>query len=175
MGMAGIASIGGVLVLQLGNGVAVIPLLGTLALGAQRLLPTLQQIYNNWSVLTSSNAAMQAVLTMLSQPLSQQVFVVEPLSMKQAIRLDSVHFSYGKNQPNVINGVNLFIRRGERIGLIGSTGSGKSTMADLLMGLSPTAGQFLVDGADLHDPEHRTSFGVACLDCTCSAEHLPCR
>jgi ATP-binding cassette subfamily B protein len=143
------------LVLQRGSGAAVIPLLGALALGAQRLLPALQQVYSGWSSLIGYNTAMQAVLALLSQPLPPQVQVVEPLQLGQSIRLDSVHFSYGHDQPKVLHGVNLQIRRGERIGLIGSTGSGKSTMMDLLMGLlPPTAGQLLVDGADLHDPEH---------------------
>ena len=55
----------------------------------------------------------------------------------------------------MLSGLDLEIFRGERIGLIGSTGSGKSTIVDILMGLlTPTAGQLLVDGADLHDPEH---------------------
>ena len=55
----------------------------------------------------------------------------------------------------MLRGLNLRIRRGERIGLIGSTGSGKSTTIDLLMGLlAPTAGKVLVDGINLHDPEH---------------------
>jgi ATP-binding cassette subfamily B protein len=49
--------------------------------------------------------------------------------------------------------VDLEIRRGERIGLIGSTGSGKSTLVDLIMGLlEPTAGRILVDGVNLYDP-----------------------
>ena len=154
-GMVGIALLGGLLVLQRGSGSAVIPLLGALALGAQRLLPALQQIYSSWSSLTSFNAAMQAVLTMLTQPLPPHVHVVEPLPLGHSIRLESVHFSYGADQPKVLHGVNLQILRGERIGFIGSTGSGKSTTVDLLMGLlKPTEGRLLVDGADLHDPKH---------------------
>jgi ATP-binding cassette subfamily B protein len=57
--------------------------------------------------------------------------------------------------PEVLQGIDLEIRRGGRIGIIGSTGSGKSTTLDLLMGLLlPSAGRILVDGEDLHDPEH---------------------
>ena len=132
-----------------------IPLLGTLALGAQRLLPALQQVYSSWSALTSYNAALQAVLKMLSQPLQSQSHTGVALPLRQAIRLESVHFSYGQDQPKVLQGINLQIRRGERIGLIGSTGSGKSTTVDLLMGLlTPTAGRLLVDDVDLHDLAH---------------------
>lgn len=66
-----------------------------------------------------------------------------------------MQFRYGLEQPEVLRGLELEIRRGERIGLIGSTGSGKSTTVDLLMGLlAPSAGRVLVDGADLHDPMH---------------------
>lgn len=155
LGMMAIALLGGLLVMQRGSGAAVIPLLGALALGAQRLLPALQQLYSGWSLLTSHNAAMNAVLAMLSQPLPPHVHVVEPLPLGQRIQLESVHYSYGQDQPKVLHGLNLQIRRGECIGLIGSTGSGKSTTVDLLMGLlQPTSGRFLVDGEDLHDPDH---------------------
>jgi ATP-binding cassette subfamily B protein len=98
---------------------------------------------------------MVAVLAMLNQPLPPQVTVAEPLPLRQTIRLEGVHFRYGPDQPEVLRGLDLEIRRGERIGLIGSTGSGKSTTVDLLMGLlEPSQGRILVDGADLHDPAH---------------------
>ena len=154
LGMVAIALLGGLLVQQ-GAGGAVIPLLGALALGAQRLLPALQQVYANWSSLKASNADLAGVLAMLNQPLPPQVQVAEPLPLRDGIRLAAVHFRYGPEQPEVLRGLDLEIRRGERIGLIGSTGSGKSTTVDLLMGLlAPSAGRVLVDGADLHDPAY---------------------
>lgn len=155
LGMVAIALIGGLLVLQRGSGAAVIPLLGVLALGAQRLLPALQQIYSGWASLNASNAAIQAVLKALNQPLPPQINVVDPVKLSESIRLEGLHFCYLPDQPYVLSGVDLEIRLGERIGLIGSTGSGKSTLVDILMGLLvPTSGRLLVDGMDLHDKEH---------------------
>lgn len=155
LGMVAIALLGGLLVLQRGSGAAVIPLLGALALGAQRLLPALQHIYRGWATLKGYNSSIEAVLCMLNQPLPPEVSVAEPLPLKEGIRLVGVNFRYVPEQPEVLQGLDLEIHRGERIGLIGSTGSGKSTTVDLLMGLlAPTAGRILVDGADLHDPAH---------------------
>jgi len=155
LGMVAIALLGGLLVLQQGSGGGVIPLLGALALGVQRLLPALQQVYGGWSSLKGFNAELAGVLAMLNQPLPPLVQVAAPLSLREGIRLEGVHFRYGPEQPEVLRGLEIEIRRGERIGLIGSTGSGKSTTVDLLMGLlEPTAGRVLVDGIDLRDPGH---------------------
>ncbi len=154
-GLVAIAVLAGLLVHQQGSGDAVIPLLGALALGAQRLLPALQQTYGNWSSLRGFNADLVAVLTMLNQPLPVLVDVVNPLPLCQNILLEGLHFRYGPEQPEVIQGLDLEIRKGECIGLIGNTGSGKSTLMDLLMGLLlPTAGRVLVDGMNLHDQDH---------------------
>ena len=155
LGMVAIALLGGLIVFQQGSGAAVIPLVGVLALGAQRLLPALQQIYRGWASLKGYGAAISAVLEIISQPLQSLVTVTEPLPLQKDIRLEGVYFGYEPDQAGVLRGLNLEIRRGERIGLIGSTGCGKSTTVDLLMGLlQPTHGRLLVDGADLHDPSH---------------------
>lgn len=154
LGMVAIAFLGGLLVLQRGSGVAVIPLLGAMALGAQRLLPAMQQIYSSWANLKGNNAAIHAVLTMLNQPVPSMVGTAPPLSLLDSVRLSGVFYRYGPDQPDVLKELNLKIHRGERLGLIGSTGSGKSTLVDLLMGLlKPMSGQLLVDGKDLYDPE----------------------
>ena len=155
LGLVAIAVIGAFLVLQRGSGSAVIPLLGALALGAQRLLPALQQIYLAWANLNRWSASVAAVIQMLDQPLPKHQDSSEPLILKKSIRLQGVHFRYAEKSPEVLQGLDLQINRGERIGLIGNTGSGKSTMIDLMMGLlPPSGGRLLVDGVDLHDPDH---------------------
>lgn len=152
LGMSSIALLGAGMVLTQQSGVATIPLLGALALGAQRLLPAIQQLYRGYSSVKGFNADLSNVLAMLRQPLPKQVNVKEALTLRESVRFDSVHFRYDSESPEVLNGLDLEIFRGERIGLIGSTGSGKSTTVDVLMGLlEPTAGKLLVDGLDLFD------------------------
>lgn len=155
LGMSAIAVFGGLVVWQERSGTNVISLLGVMALGAQRLLPALQRIYNSWASMKGYSAAIEAVLTMLNLPMPHQVAVADSLPLNEGIRLEGVHFRYGPKQPDVLQGLDLEIYRGERIGLIGSTGSGKSTAMDILIGLlAPSSGRVLVDGEDLYDPDH---------------------
>jgi ABC-type multidrug transport system fused ATPase/permease subunit len=153
LGMVAIALLGGMLVLQRGSSSSVIPLLGALAMGAQRLLPALQQMYAGWAALKGFNSDLISVLHMLEQPLPAAIAPANPLLLLRSIELKEVSFSYSPDQPEVLKGLNLEVHRGERIGFIGSTGSGKSTTVDLLMGLlEPSSGQLLVDGHDIYHP-----------------------
>jgi len=134
-----------------------LPLLGTLALGAQRLLPVIQKVYEGWAQTRNAKSSLQAVLDLISQPLplDQSQGPAQPLAFRKCVCFEAVQFSYGPDLPLVLQGIDLEIRRGECIGIIGSTGSGKSTTLDLLMGLiQPTAGRILIDGEDIHNPEH---------------------
>ena len=154
-GIVAIASLGGWRVFQLGNGDAVIPLLGALALGGQRLLPALQQIYSCWAALNGYHFALQDVLDMLNQPLPPLILQNQPLTFRDKIQLSDVSFRYGLKEPEVLSSINLKIFRGESIGIIGATGSGKSTLINLLMGLiPPTSGNVCVDLIDIHDVKY---------------------
>ncbi len=138
---------------------ATLPILGMLALGAQRLLPIMQQIYGNWSVVAGNKAALIDVLGLLDQPLPAAAGHPEfvPLELKDAISFHNVRFHYGSNGPWVLDGINLVIPKGARIGIFGSTGSGKSTALDLLMGLlEPTQGEILVDGQPINHELQRS-------------------
>ena len=155
LGLLAIAFLAIALVLSKGSGSAAIPLLGAFALGAQRLLPAMQQAYSGWSQLKGYSADLEGVLHMLQQPLPSALKFQSKLVMNQGIRFQGVRFSYGEEASGVLNDLSLFIGLGQRVGLIGSTGSGKSTTVDLLMGLLvPTDGQILVDNLDLHDSSH---------------------
>jgi len=126
-----------------------LPVLGVLALGAQRLLPSLQQVYFAWSNIVGYQAPLADIIALLDQPLPKELLqpTTTPLIIKDEIRLDAVRFRYTLEDPWVLNGLNLVINKGARIGFVGSTGSGKSTTLDLLMGLLiPTEGELLVDG-----------------------------
>ena len=150
-----IAILGSIIVVRNGPGGSLFPLLGALALGAQRLLPALQQIYTGWATLNARKASILEVFNLLDQPLSSQLTVDDPLPFRQSLRFESVFFRYGSDLQFVINDLDLVIRPGERLGLIGTTGSGKSTTVDLLMGLlEPTSGRLLVDDIDLYDTNH---------------------
>jgi ABC-type multidrug transport system fused ATPase/permease subunit len=134
----------------------VIPLLGTLALGSQRLLPALQLIYGSWALIKARQTGIVELLGMLQQPLPREYLYHTPpaLPLRELVQLDQISFRYGPDTPWVLDNIDLEIRQGERIGLIGSTGSGKSTMVDLLVGLlEPTVGRILIDGQDLHDSQ----------------------
>ena len=73
---------------------------------------------------------------------------------RRYIQLQSVSFAYSKDAKPVINGVNLSIPIGTRIALVGRTGSGKTTLAHLLLGLyQPTQGELLLDGIEVSDQE----------------------
>ena len=127
---------------------AALPILAVLALAAQRLLPLMQQLYGSWSTIVGSKAGLNDVLVLLEQPLPIWVDEPEPLPLvlKECITIDNVSFRYNSSTPWVFKGLNLKIFKGERVGIIGSTGSGKSTMLDLLMGLlKPNIGAILIN------------------------------
>lgn len=154
LGMLLIASLAYALSSQSGGVKAALPILGALALGAQRLLPLMQQIYGNWAVVAGSHAAIINVLDLLDQPLPEYISQPEPqsLAFKKSIIFDNVSFRYSDNAPWVLEGLSFTINKGSRIGFVGSTGSGKSTTIDLMMSLlDPIKGTITVDGKSIDD------------------------
>jgi ABC-type multidrug transport system fused ATPase/permease subunit len=125
-----------------------IPMLGALAIGAQRLLPVLQQLYVSLAALRGGQASLVDALDLLEQPLPIDADQPQSaaLPFTSNIILKGLSFQYETGARKVLQDVNLDIPRGSRVGFIGTTGSGKSTLLDVLMGLlEPCQGQLLVD------------------------------
>jgi ABC-type multidrug transport system fused ATPase/permease subunit len=140
-----------------GGAATTIPLLGALAIGAQRLLPVLHQLYGSWSNLQGAQASLNDVLNLIEQPLPTYAREVpsKPIPFSESIKLERVSFRYTTQTPWVLQDINLEIKKGARVGFIGSTGSGKSTLLDILMALlEPEQGSLLIDGS----PVKQTNF-----------------
>ncbi len=149
LGMVLIAALAYTLSSQPGGITTALPVLGALALGAQRLLPALQQSYSAWASIAGNQASLADTIELLDQPLPAELLepAPAPLLIQNSIRFEAVRFRYTCDGPWVLDDLNLTIPKGARIGFVGSTGSGKSTALDLLMGqLTPTEGELLVDG-----------------------------
>ena len=126
-----------------------LPVLGALAIGAQRLLPVMQHAYAAWSSIQGGQAMFQDALELLNQPLPDyaEQSVLEPISFAKAVTLSDLAFRYNDASAWVFENINLEIHKGSRVGVIGATGCGKSTLLDIIMGLLlPTRGSMAVDG-----------------------------
>ena len=152
MGMILIAVLAYSLSRQPGGLAAALPGLGALALGAQRLLPALQNGYSAWAIMAGNQALLEDAIALLEQPLPDHASQPAPASLPlvDSVRFQKVRFRYTSEGSWVLDGLDLTIRKGTRVGIVGSTGSGKSTALDLLMGLLvPDEGAVLIDGRSL--------------------------
>ncbi|EXL10145.1 ABC transporter ATP-binding protein [Aquamicrobium defluvii] len=150
LGMVLIALVAVVMVQGPGGLAQAIPVLGALALGAQRLLPLIQLAYNGWALAMGNRQVLNDVVQLLSRPMPEMPDADIPLSFERTISLDSVDYAYPGGRGVTLNGVNLEIAKGARVGIAGKTGSGKSTLMDLVLSLlEPTAGELRVDGVKL--------------------------
>jgi ATP-binding cassette subfamily B protein len=125
-----------------------VPILGALALGAQRLLPVMQLFYNSWGNVKGTHFVLKEVLDFLSINDNITMNVINNQCVfEKNIRLKDVSFSYDDNPLLTINKINVNIKKGECIGIIGKTGSGKSSLIDIIMGLlEPINGTLEIDG-----------------------------
>jgi ATP-binding cassette subfamily B protein len=158
LGMMLIAALAYSLAKQTDGLAKAIPILGALALGAQRLLPVLQQAYGSWIGIQGNKVSLQDTLDLLDQPLPDYADqpAIQPLPFNYKISLQQLSFRYSLQMPYVLKEINFTIAKGSRVGFVGTTGSGKSTLLDIIMGLlQPTDGTLEIDGQTITLANHR--------------------
>ena len=136
--------------IQVGGVGTALPILGALVVGFQRLLPALQQVYSSWVSIVGNNSQLVDIIKILDKPMPDDLSRPEPLKFNKSIEIKNISFKYEENSSLILDGINLKIKKGERVGFIGSTGTGKSTLLDIIMGLLiPVFGEILIDGQNL--------------------------
>lgn len=158
LGMILIATLAYLLAQQADGTSKAIPILGAFALGAQRLIPVMQQAYAAITGIRGANQSLEDTLVLLEQPLPEYAnqLKAQPLAFKQSICLNTLSFRYSPKTPYILNQLNLTIKKGSRVGFIGTTGSGKSTLLDIVMGLlQSTEGLLLIDGVPITTSNNR--------------------
>jgi ATP-binding cassette, subfamily B, bacterial PglK len=148
------------------NFAALLPSLGVMALAGYRLLPALQMLYGQMTGIATMRHALDEVYdefveveTILGKEnpgIDGRFSRPKPFHWDREIRLSNLSFCYPGASVPVIRNFELSIPKNSSLGIVGKTGSGKSTLVDIILGLhAPTDGQILVDGAPLTEDNRR--------------------
>ena len=142
----------------------IIPFLGALTLAAQRLVPTLQQIYAGFANLRGYSSAINSVLEICDLKIFKSYLETKKrdLVFQDNLSLKNIYFNFDESKKQTLKKINFKIFKGEKIGIIGDTGSGKSTLLNLLSGfIVPTSGEILLDNQHVissHDENNLRSW-----------------
>ncbi len=157
IGLLFIGLSGYVIYFNLNNNGNIIALLGAFALGAQKLLPAMQSSYKSWSLLYFYNKPLDKILELIKLSINDKSIVKDKLSFKNEIKIKNLNFSYKNNNEIISKNINLTIKKGENIGIFGRTGSGKTTLINIIMGiLRPIKGNITIDERELFNEEKIT-------------------
>lgn len=139
----------------------VLPVLGALVLGLNRLLPALQQCYSCWAWMKSNGAALAHTLTALERPIVHKISDMPGKSamLNHSLRLERIWFRYESTSDWVLKGLEISILANTTVGFVGESGCGKSTTADLILGLlQPQEGHITVNNLPLRDNADRLAW-----------------
>ena len=131
-----------------GGVLSLFPVLSALALGAQKIMPLMNIIYTNYTTTVSNSHQLHEAVISLNDEVTdyQRIIDNQKIFFNEKITLKNIFFSYSEFLPTVLKNINFDIIKGSKIGIIGKTGEGKSTLLDIIMGLlEPVSGEIFVD------------------------------
>lgn len=130
----------------------IIPLLSLYVFSGYRLLPMLQQMFSCVTDIRYATPSLDILSQDLagwqnnSRPVSKSDSTTSPLKVNDRIELRDISYRYPGARKKAIEHLDLAIAANTTVGLVGETGSGKTTVVDIILGLLPAEGQLLIDG-----------------------------
>lgn len=128
-------------------------LLGLYAFAGYRLLPQLQQVFDVATSLRFNLPALDMLVADFDQaepPRETAPDAAEPVTLSSSLQLKHVTYTYPNAERPTVQNLDITVMAASTVGLVGTTGAGKTTVADIILGLlTPDAGEFLIDGKPL--------------------------
>ena len=140
-----------------------IPLMVLISVSAIRLIPSFSVISQSIATIKYQLPAFELIAKELEDMEkftsfnndSNLIKEIQNIDFKYKIEIKDLSFKYPLTQKNVIENISMEIKKGEVIGIAGSSGEGKSTLVDLLCGLlKPSKGKIMVDGKDINERQN---------------------
>ena len=132
--------------------------LAALAVAAFRILPSLGRITNGFNMLTYHMPSLMAVYNNISEVRNNKEekndikYIENKFVFTKEIELKDISWKYTRSQEKILDGLNLKIKKGQSIAFIGQSGAGKTTLADILLGiLKPQIGSVKIDNQDINE------------------------
>lgn len=141
-------------VVLIGTNDSAFPILGLFTYTALRILPSVNRIVANLNMVKFGAAGINILFEDLKllERLSTETPATREVAFEDRIEVTKVSFRYGPTEPLVLHDVNFTVRKGEFVGIVGSTGSGKTTLVDIILGLlTPQEGAVEVDGINIEE------------------------
>ena len=137
----------------LNNADTILPLISLYVMAGYRLMPALQQIYSGFTNIKFNHPAFEILVRDFSSFTDEKVKQIKhaTIPFKDKFEISQVSFSYENSDAKILDKLNLTVYPNTTVGIVGSTGSGKTTLIDLILGLLvPESGFISSDGAEIN-------------------------
>ena len=145
-------------ILEKGSFADAVPIMALFAFAGYRFMPAIQQIYSSLTQLKFITPVLDSIyVDLINLEKNLEIQRYENLKFNKIIKLKNIYFSYPDVQKYNLENINLEIKYKQKIGIVGETGSGKTTLVDLILGLlNPKKGSLLVDDVLVNDQNKRS-------------------